>query len=77
MQRLSGLFGQAEDFQRVAQKMFTGGGQQHPFIAAGKQLHAQLLFQMVNAGGDIGLGSPQPLCCAGDAALLRHRFKYL
>lgn len=38
--------------------MFTGGGQQHPFIAAGKQLHVQLLFQLVNAGGDIGLGSP-------------------
>jgi hypothetical protein len=66
MQRLSGLFGQAEDFQRVGQKC-SPAGTAASFIAAGKQLHAQLFFQLVNAGGDIGLRPPQPLCRAGDA----------
>jgi len=77
VQRLSGLLGQAEDSQRVAQKMLAGGGQKHPFIAASKQLNAQLLFQLVNAGGDIGLRPSQQFCRASHAALFRHRFKNL
>ena len=72
MQSLLCLFRQAQDPPGIAEKLHACRGQHHFFVAANEELNGKLLFQLLNAGRDIGLCAAQPFCCLGDALRFCH-----
>ena len=72
MQSLLCLFRQAQDPPGIAEKLHACRGQHHFFVAANEELNGKLLFQLLNAGRDIGLRAAQPFCCLGDALRFCH-----
>lgn len=58
--------------ETLNEKLHACRGQHHFFVAANEELNGKLLFQLLNAGRDIGLCAAQPFCCLGDALRVCH-----
>ncbi len=67
-QALRGLFGQGQQLVGIALQLLSLGCQHHAPGFAYKKRDAQRLLQLLDTGGDIGLGAAQLLRSTGDAA---------
>ena len=68
VQRLAGACGEAKKLIGIAEQGASGRRELQPAAFAHEKLHLQILFQLADACGDVGLHAVQALGRMGDAA---------